>query len=300
LETTPPGLAVERSLAADFADLAKPRLSGLVVVTSGLGYLFAARGFASPLTLLATCAGTFLLSGGACAMNHWLESDVDARMHRTRERPIPAGRLAPATVLLFSLALLATGTILLYAGVNGLTTALGLLAAIVYVAIYTPLKRVTTLNTLAGAIVGALPPMMGWSAATGRIEFGAFVLGAFLFVWQIPHFLAIAWMYRDDYRRGRLRMLPVVDDDGTTTARMVFLYSLALIPVSLVATGVRPTGWLYPVGALALGLWFAWLGLRLHRERSRSAARRVFFASIIYLPLLFILMAFDPTGGIAP
>jgi protoheme IX farnesyltransferase len=292
LETIPPSIAVERSLVADFADLAKPRLSALVVVTAGLGYLFAARGFVEPIVLFATCVGTFLLSGGACAMNHWMESDVDARMHRTRERPIPAGRMASLTVLLFSLGLIATGTVLLFTLVNGLTTALGLTSAIVYVAIYTPLKRVTTLNTLAGAVVGA--------PATGRLEFGAFVLGTILFVWQIPHFLAIAWMYRDDYRRGRLRMLPVVDDGGSTTARMVFLYSLALIPVSLVAAGVRPTGWMYPAGALALGIWFAWLGFRLHRERTRRAARKVFFASLIYLPLLFILMAFDPTGGIAP
>jgi protoheme IX farnesyltransferase len=205
--------------------------------------------------------------------------------------------MAPATVLAIALLLMATGAGLLFAFVNTLTAALGLTAAAVYVALYTPLKRLTTLNTLAGAIVGALPPMMGWSAATGRLDPGAYVLGAILFVWQIPHFLAIAWMYRDDYRRGGLRMLPVVDETGTTTSRMVLLYSLALIPVSLMAFGVRPTGWLYPVGAVLLGAAFAWLAFRLYRERTRAAARRVFFASLIYLPLLFILMAFDPTGG---
>ncbi|MEN8152214.1 MAG: heme o synthase, partial [Planctomycetota bacterium] len=227
-----------RSRASDLVELTKLRLSGLVVFTGALGYLFAVPGAVRPLTLLATCLGTFLLSGGACAMNHWLEADVDARMRRTHDRPIPAGRMTPTSVLLFSLGLLAAGATLLFGAVNGLTAALGLLAAVVYVALYTPLKRLTTLNTLAGAIVGALPPMMGWSAATGRLDTGAYVLGAILFVWQIPHFLAIAWMYRDDYRRGGLRMLPVVDTAGTTTARMVLLYSLALIPVSLMAFGV--------------------------------------------------------------
>jgi len=280
---------------SDLVDLTKLRLSGLVVFTGALGYLFAARGAVRPLTLLATCVGTFLLSGGACALNHWLESDVDARMNRTRNRPIPAGRMAPLTVLVIALALIGVGAALLLAAVNVLTAGLGLLAAVVYVALYTPLKRLTTLNTLAGAIVGALPPMMGWSAATGRLDTGAYVLGAILFVWQIPHFLAIAWMYRDDYRRGGLRMLPVVDHAGTTTARMVLLFSLALIPVSLLAFGVRPVGWLYPVGAVLLGAWFSWLALRLFRERTRVAARRVFFASLLYLPALFILMAFDPT-----
>jgi len=303
MNSTPPATAGtlprtdQRSLAGDLVDLTKLRLSGLVVVTAGLGYLFAARGIVSPLTLLATCLGTFLVSGGACAMNHWLEADVDARMDRTRDRPIPTGRMAPATVLAISLLFMTTGTVLLLAIVNTLTAALGLTAAVVYVALYTPLKRLTTLNTLAGAIVGALPPMMGWSAATGRLDSGAYVLGAILFVWQIPHFLAIAWMYRDDYRRGGLRMLPVVDETGTTTARMVLLYALALIPVSLMAFGVRPTGWLYPVGAFLLGSAFAWLALRFYRERTREAARRVFLASLIYLPLLFVLMAFDPTGG---
>jgi len=303
LETTPPATAAlgartdPRSRVADVVDLTKVRLSGLVVTTAGLGYLFAARGVVDPLRLLATCVGTFLLSGGACAMNHWLEADADARMERTRGRPIPAGRMSPAAVLALSVAMMAGGAVLLLAAVNALTAGLGVTAAVVYVALYTPLKRLTTLNTLAGAIVGALPPMMGWSAATGRLDAGAFVLGAILFVWQIPHFLAIAWMYREDYRRGGFRMLPVVDETGTTTARMVLLYSLALIPVSLMAFGVRPTGWLYPAGAVVLGAAFAWLSLRLHRERTRAAARRVFFASLLYLPLLFLLMAFDPTGS---
>jgi protoheme IX farnesyltransferase len=246
--------------------------------------------------LAATALGTFLLAGGACGMNQWLEAGPDALMDRTKDRPIPAKRLAPGPVLAFSLALSAVGTILLFLEAGPLTGGLGIGSFAVYVLLYTPLKRVTTLNTVVGAVVGALPPMMGWAAATGSLGAGAWILGAILFVWQIPHFLAIAWMYRRDYERGGFRMLPVADPTGRTTSLMIVLYSLSLVPVSLAAAAIPPTGWLYPVAAVVLGAGFVLLAIRLYRERTVAAARRVFLASLAYLPLLFLLMAFDPTG----
>lgn len=296
--------STSRSRAADLLELMKPRLSALVVLTTAMGYLLAASGPIDGWRLVLTVAGTFLLSAGACALNHVMEIDADARMERTRDRPLPTGRMSRATAAGFSLLLLATGLGILIGGSGALTAWLGVLSALIYVLLYTPLKRVTTLNTVVGALVGALPPMMGWAAATGRLEPGAFLLGGILFVWQIPHFLAIAWMYREDYSRSGFRMLPVADANGDVTARMVVLYSLALIPVSLAAGLIGPVGWLYPLGALALGAGFVYFSVRLQRERSRAAARRVFLASLLYLPVLFLLLAFDPTtggpGGILP
>jgi protoheme IX farnesyltransferase len=286
---------VRDSVVRDWTELVKPRLSALVVVTASMGYLLGAGGLADSFTLFVTALGTFLLAGGACGMNHALEVAPDGRMRRTRNRPLPAGRLARGPVLLFSLSLSGIGAAMLFARAGALTGWLGVASFLVYVVVYTPLKRVTTLNTVVGAIVGALPPMMGWAAATGGLESGAWVLGALLFVWQIPHFLAIAWMYRGDYARGGFRMLPVADPGGRSTAAMVVLYGLALIPVSLAAAPIRPTGWLYPVAALALGAAFLLLGVRFYRERTVAAARSVFLASIVYLPVLFLLMVFDPT-----
>ena len=285
-----------RGRVGTYAELLKPRLSGLVVVTSGMGYLLASGAVVDWMALLALVTGTFLLSGGACAMNMWIEAEQDARMHRTRSRPIPSGRLGGRAVALFALAVSVAGFALLLRRSGPATATLGVLSWAVYVAAYTPLKRFTTLCTPVGALVGAIPPVMGWVAATGRIDSGALVLAAILFVWQIPHFLAIAWLYREDYARSGFKMLPVVEPDGESTFRMVLLYSLALLPVTLLAAPIRPTGWLYPLGAVALGAGFILLAVRLYRSRSRSAARRLFLASLLYLPLIFCLMVFDPTG----
>ncbi len=286
------------SLLRTYVELSKLRLTGLVVVTAGTGYLLAGAGDKSGLALLAVVLGTALLSGGAAALNQVFEIAADARMPRTANRPLPAGRITAAHALAFGVFTGVAGFLLLLALGGSLAAGLGALTYVVYAFVYTPLKKVTTLCTPVGAAVGAIPPVIGWTAATGRIEAGAIVLAAILFTWQIPHFLAIAWLYRDDYALSGFKMLPLDDPGGRTTFAMVLLYSLALLPVTLVAAAVCFTGWLYPVGAILLGAGFAWLAVRLHRERTRAAARALFLSSLAYLPLLLLLLIFDSTLGV--
>lgn len=278
-----------------FAELTKPGLTSLVLVTTALGYLLARAGPVDALTLAGAVVGTALVGGGANGLNQWWEAAADARMRRTRGRPLPSGRLSGRAGLAFSAGLTLAGTALLLTLVNGVTAALGVASWAIYLFAYTPLKPRTTLNTLVGACSGAIPPMMGWTAATGRIEPGAWVLFAVLFVWQIPHFLAIAWIYREDYAGGGFRMLPVVDPAGRTTFRIVVLYCVGLLPVTYSAALLGLTGWLYLLGATVLGLGMLRSGLRLYRERTAQAARSLFLASIAYLPTLFLLMLLDPT-----
>ncbi len=285
------------SLAAALLELTKPRLTALVVLTAAAGFGLAGGGGLAPLSAL--CLGTALLAGGAGAANQWLETAADARMRRTRGRPLPSGRLPSAAAGAFAGALAAAGLALLAAASGPLSAWLGALSFVVYVAVYTPLKKVTTLCTPVGAVVGALPPLMGWAAATGRIDGGGLVLAALLFVWQIPHFLAIAWLYREDYAAGGFRMLPLDDASGDRTSAMVLLYAGALLPVSLSAVPTMATGWLYPAGAVALGGGFLLLAWRFARERSAPAARRLFLASLVYLPLVLALLALDPTSPAA-
>jgi len=278
-----------------YAELTKPGLTSLVLVTTALGYLLARAGPVSVPTLAAVVVGTALVGGGANGLNQWWEQAADARMRRTRERPLPSGRLSGRAGLVFSLAVSAVGVALLARFVNGITAALGVASWAIYLFAYTPLKPRTTLNTLVGACSGALPPMMGWTAAAGQVQAGAWVLFAVLFVWQIPHFLAIAWIYREDYAGGGFRMLPVVDPAGRATFRIVVLYCVGLLPVTYSAALLGLTGWLYLLGATALGLGMLRAGLRLYRERTPEAARSLFLASIAYLPVLFLLMLLDPT-----
>lgn len=278
-----------------YAELTKPRLTSLVLVTTALGYLLARTAAVEWGTLLAAVLGTALVGGGANGLNQWWESEADARMRRTRRRPFPSGRLTGRAGFAFSVAVTLAGVGLLLQFVNPLTAGLALASWAIYLFAYTPLKPRTTLNTLVGAISGAIPPMMGWSAATGRIGAGAWVLFAILFVWQIPHFLAIAWVHRDDYGEGGFRMLPVVDPEGQSTFRIVVLYCVALLPVTCAAAFLGISGWIYLAGAAVLGLGLLLAGLRLYRERSSVAARRLFLASIAYLPTLFLLMLLDPT-----
>jgi protoheme IX farnesyltransferase len=291
-----PETAAPRSAVSAWTELVKPRLTTLVVITTIVGYAAGAAGEFRGWTFLMTVLGTGLLGAAASALNQWWERAFDARMRRTRSRPIPAGAIAPGRGLVFGLVAAAAGLVLLARQVNGLTALLGAITLVVYILAYTPLKRRTTLCTVVGAVTGAIPPMMGWTAATGSIGAGAWVLFGILFVWQIPHFLAIAWLYREDYERGGFRMLPVVDPEGSATCGMVVLYSLALLPVSLAATLVGMSGWLYAVGALLLGGAMLALAIRLHRERTAAAARRLFLATITYLPILLALLVFDPTG----
>ncbi len=281
---------------AAYAELTKPRLASLVVATTGVGYLLGAGASVEWGMLVWTAVGTALVAGAANALNQWWELRWDAVMHRTRRRPLPSRRVRPDAALLFGCGIACLGLATLAILVNGLSAGLAATTFLIYLLIYTPLKRRTTLCTLAGAVVGAIPPMIGWAAATGRIHAGAWVLFALMFIWQIPHFLAIAWMYRQDYERAGFRMLPVVDPTGQTTCGILVVYCLALLPVSAAVAMVGLSGWVYLIGAMTMGAGFLVLAGRLHRERSAPAARAVFIASIAYLPLLLVLMVVDPTS----
>jgi protoheme IX farnesyltransferase len=275
--------------------LTKARLSSLVLVTTAIGCVMGTPAGASFdwTVLLLTIIGTAMCAGAASALNEIIEVRRDALMNRTRTRPLPAGSISLTHAFIIAMLLAQTGLSILAVWVNLLAAGLALLTIVIYVLIYTPLKVRTSLNTLVGAVCGAIPPMIGWAAASGSLDRGAWVLGALLFVWQLPHFLALAWLYRDDYARGGFAMLPVVDSSGRLTCMVVVLTSLALLPVGIVATLSGMAGWFYAAGSLLLGLWMVALSVRLHDRRTAASARGVFLASIAYLPLLLCLMVID-------
>lgn len=284
--------------AKAFLSMSKPRILTLVVVMTALGYYLGLREINShapflSMTLLFVTIGTAMTGAGAAILNHFLERDDDGLMSRTRERALVRGILSPGQALGIGVLCVLGGTALLTLKVNLLTAFLALLTAFLYALVYTPLKKITWLNTTIGAIPGALPPMGGWAAATGHLELGAWVLFLILFVWQHPHFYAIAWMYREDYTRAGFKMLPVVDPSGDSTFRHILLHSLVLIPVSLVPSLIGMSSWVYFIGALAFGLAFLGSGERLYRSRSNEDARRVLRASVVYLPALCILIVGD-------
>ena len=280
------------SRAADFAELAKPRITSLVLVTAAVGFAVGGQGSIDWLAFLVFMVGTGLLCGGASALNQYLERDADALMERTRRRPIPGGRIRPEEGLVFGLALSAAGLAVL-AFVNPLTLALGAASLVSYVLAYTPLKRVTSLCTVVGAVPGALPPLMGWAASRGSLGAAGWGLFAILFLWQLPHFLAIGWLYRDDYARGGFPMLAVTDRDGASTGRQAVLYATALLPVTLAAGLLASAGAGYLWGGLVLGLGFLACAAAFAWKRTVGSARRLFLASVLYLPLLLGLMVFD-------
>jgi heme o synthase len=282
-----------RQLAADFVALTKPRVVLMVLVTTLMGYDVALTGPADYLRMIHLLIGSLLAAGGTLALNQYRERDLDARMDRTRARPLPAGRLQPLEAWLFGVALTLVGTAYLAALVNPLVALVTLATTILYLFAYTPLKRRTPLCTLVGAVAGALPPVAGWAGARGDVAPGAWVLFAILFLWQLPHTLAIARLYRDDYARAGVRVLPVVDPDGASTERQVVLSCVALVSVSLLPAVAGWTGPIYLAGALVLGLAFSAVGVEQALVPSPRAARHVLLASLIYLPLLLGLMAFD-------
>lgn len=281
------------ALLALYAELGKLRLSLLVTMTTATGYLLSQPGALVWPRFLWTISGTLLAAMGANALNEWAERGRDALMQRTRSRPLPAGKLSAAHGLAAGLVMALAGDALLFALVNPLTAGLALLVQVIYVALYTPLKIVSPMSTLIGAVTGAIPPLMGFSAATGRLGGPAWIMAALLFVWQIPHFLALAWMFREDYARGGYRMLPLVDAGGASTCRMLLLYTLALLPVTLAAVLAGLSGHIFAVGAVLLTLLLLMAGARLTQLRTVRAARQLFLASVIYLPLLLILMVAD-------
>jgi len=274
-------------------ELGKARLSALVVLTAVVGFVLAARGPLDWGRLLWVSIGTALAALGANALNEHLERERDRRMLRTRGRPLPSGRLEPHEALWYGIGAGVLGTLLLLVFVNALAGLLASAAILLYVLVYTPLKLRTAASTLVGAVVGALPPLIGWIGAHGRLDPGAWGLAGVLLVWQIPHFLSLGWIYRVDYNRGGFQLLPVVDRRGAFTACVVVVYALLLVALSLSLVWMGEVGVLYTSGALALGAWLVALCVLLERRPCVSAARRVFVASIIYLPLLLGLMVID-------
>lgn len=276
-----------------YLELTKPRILTMVLVMTALGYVLGGLGLHSPSGLLFVLLGAGMTCGGAGALNHFLERDVDRLMNRTRNRPIPSGVVPANHAFLLGVYLVLFGVILLIWKINLTTAFLALLTAFLYAVVYTPMKRLTWLNTFVGAIPGALPPMGGWAAATGRVEAGAWALFAILFIWQIPHFYAIAWIHREDYERGGFKMLPSVDPTGIRTITQSILFASVLIPVSLLPVWLGISSWVYGFGAFALGLGMLSSCIYFARSRSVVDARRVLRASIIYLPLLFMLILVD-------
>ena len=291
--------ALSRPRLADYIELAKPRIAVLVLFTVGAGVLLASGRDFSFLVLLHTVLGTALVATGASALNQWLERDSDALMRRTENRPLPSGRLQALEVFVFGLTLGMGGVLYLVLALSHLLAALiAALTFVLYVAVYTPLKRRTPLNTLIGAVPGALPPIIGWCAVRGELTREAAVLFLILFLWQVPHFLAIAWMYRAEYARAGLCMLPVVDRDGGRTSQNMILYCLALLAVSLQPVLFGEAGLLYLGGAVLLGLTFLGTAIGFQRRRSHGQARRVLRASLLYLPGLLALLLLDRALGL--
>jgi protoheme IX farnesyltransferase len=286
--THAPPLAAARS--ADYLQLVRPRLSALVLVTVAAGGLLA-PGSPDWVLLVHAVIGTVLVAAGASCLNQWLERHTDARMARTANRPLPAGRLLPEEVLALGGGLALGGFLYLLFALPQPTAALVAAVALVsYLALYTPLKRRTTLNTLVGAIPGALPPVIGWCAVTGRIDVGALALFLIVFLWQVPHFLAIAWLYRDQYARAGLRVLPVGDPRGSRTALQMILYALALIPAGLLPAVLGMVGPAAAAVAVAAGSFFAFTAVRFAAGRTDARARRVLRASLVYLPVVLLAL----------
>lgn len=285
-----------KSPLAPYLEMTKPRILTLVLVTTVLGYALG-RLEGQPLLdgiFCLTLLGTGLAAGGASVLNHFAERDVDALMHRTRNRPLPRGLVAPWVALAYGVVLIGAGTLLLWLTVNGVSAALALATALLYVLVYTPMKRFSWMNTPVGAVPGAIPPMIGWAAATGgHLEEGAWILFFILFLWQHPHFYAIAWMFKDDYRRGGFKMLPVVQPDGKNTFRQSLASAVILIPVSLCLTFFRTTGWIYFGGALLCGAWYLLACIRWRMSEFTLDARKVLRASIIYLPAMLLFIIID-------
>ncbi|HEX3878582.1 MAG TPA: heme o synthase [Bryobacteraceae bacterium] len=289
----------------DYIALTKPRVTWLILMSTAIGYFFglpAGAGWSgvwhhiSWFSLLNTIVGTALIASGTAALNQFFERDADRRMRRTKNRPLPAGRLEEGPAFGFGIGLALVGFCELWLCVNLLTGLVGAFTMASYLFLYTPLKQRTWWSTTVGAVPGAMPPVIGYAAAAGVLNREALILAAILFVWQFPHFYAIAWMYKEDYASAGIQMLPVVEPDCRSTARQMVLFGIALIPVSLIPAAFGMTGAIYFAGALALGLWFLYADIRVALDRTRVRARGVLMASVLYLPLIYGLMLFNRPG----
>lgn len=275
-----------------YVELCKPRIGMLVLVTTALGYYLAAGGFKDPYRFLMTMIGTATVCSGSAVLNHYLERDSDALMKRTRRRPLPMGVIAPQDAMIFGVVLTLAGVLFLCVKINLLTSFLSLLTAFLYVLVYTPMKKISWLNTTIGAIPGAIPPMGGWTAASGEITTGAWILFLIMFVWQHPHFYSIAWLCRDDYQKAGFKMLSFEDTSGQKLFRHTLMYSLILIPISVLPSTIGMSGSAYFWGALASGLSLLYFS-RKFRSGSHQAAHQLLRASVVYFPVLLALIVFD-------
>lgn len=289
----------------DYIELTKPRITWLILMSTGIGYFYGLPAAANwweflksipLLSLIHTVIGTGLIASGTAALNQWYEREADRKMRRTAMRPLPAGKMSARRAMWFGVALSVAGFVELWLGVNLLSAAVGALTLSSYLFLYTPLKQRTWWSTTVGAFPGAMPPVIGYAASAGTITVEALVLFAILFLWQFPHFYSIAWMYKEDYARAGIQMLPVVEPDCRSTARQIVLYGIALIPVSLAPSLLGMTGRLYLAGALLLGLWFLYSGVRVAVDRTALRARAVLIVSVLYLPLIYGLMLIDRPG----
>lgn len=277
----------------DFVELTKPRVVLMILLTTLVGFYLGSKGSMDSSLLIHTLIGTALAAGGTLALNQFLESETDALMQRTRHRPIPTGRINAGEALAFGTVITCAGLLYLILATRLESAAVTLTIVVTYLFLYTPLKQKTSLCSIVGAIPGSLPPVIGWAAAGSGLEPGAWILFAILFFWQIPHSLAIGKVYRNDYARAGIRLLPVIDPDGLSTERHIVSHSIALMTVACLPTLVGLTGRLYFAGALILGIAFLGCGLSMMLKRSPSDARRLLWASLVYLPALFFIMALD-------
>jgi protoheme IX farnesyltransferase len=279
--------------SSSYLELTKPRITVFILMSTAIGFLCAVHDVFSWMTLVHALLGTGLLASGTAALNQWYERDADGRMNRTMRRPIPSGRISAQAAFTFGIILSVLGFMELWLGTNLFAAGLGLFTEVSYLFLYTPMKRKSPHSTTVGAIPGAMPPLIGYAAASGTLTWDAWVLYAILFLWQFPHFYAIAWMYREDYANAGIQMLPVVEPSNESTARRIFGFSLVLLPVSLLPKYLNMAGDWYLFGALALGLYFVFASVRTVTQRTVPRARKVLLASVVYLPLLYGLLVFD-------
>lgn len=282
-----------REKVAAYIELIKPRIALVLVSTSAAGFYMGTKGAFDPVLFLNSVFSILLLAFGVATLNQFWESETDKLMERTATRPIPTGRVTRTEALVFGVIQCIIAEMYLFLAVNALTAILGLIVIIGYVLVYTPLKTKTSISTAIGALPGALPPLMGWTAATGEISIGAWALFATQFLWQFPHFMAIAWLYRDQYAKARILMLPVVEPSGKITARQIVMFAFLLVPVSLAPFFFGQDGVIYLIAASLLGIWFFITSVSAARAKTDEKAKRLLVVSIIYLPLLFMLMAAD-------
>jgi len=276
-----------------FLELTKPRIAFMLVLTSAAGFYLGSENDFNFVLFVNSIIGIALLAFGVATLNQFIERRTDALMERTAKRPLVIGTVSAAEALIFGVLLCVTAEIYLAFLVNGLTAFLGLIVIVGYVLLYTPLKTRTSASTAIGAIPGAMPPLMGWTSAADEITFGAWILFAMLFLWQFPHFLAIAWMYREQYAKAGIKMLPVVEPEGKITARQIVIFTILLLPVSVMPYFFGVSGVIYLIGAILLGVWFLWASVQAARAKSNEKARALLLVSVLYLPLIFALMVFN-------